>query len=254
MSYCVYLKRKQSLPAEPVARLIADIPGLSIADGQQMVRRCRGFLIEHLEAERALWLVGELKKLNVEADCRLIRELAANPRAVTVRSGRFTPEGCTVQDWKSQEETLPWDDLFFMSVTCLRELEVPEAVRRKMKHPAPVAATLEGAMEAPEKMAYLLDFFMDEPKSHRRILSTEFRYDYLADRLQSSSVANFAILLHDFDKYAPRARRDEGFGAALGEKWDGVPGFTAIYEVDEYHRWILQTLTKSGSSVHQQSF
>lgn len=254
MSYCVYLKRKQSLPAEAVARLIADIPGLSIADGQQMVRRCRGFLIEHLEAEHAMWLVGELKKINVEAECRLIRELAANPRPAAVRSGRFTQEGCTVQDWKSQDETLPWDDVFFMSVTCLRELELPEAVRRKMKHPPPALPALEDTVEVPEKRAYLLDFFVDEPRSHRRIQSTEFRYDYLEGRLQSSSVANFSILLHDFDKYASRARRDEGFSAALEQKWDLVPGFTATYEVDEYHRWILQTLTTPGSSVHQGSF
>lgn len=253
MSYCVYLKRKQTLPAESVARLIADIPGLSRADGQQMVRRCRGFLIEHLESGPALRLVEELKRLGVDADCRQIRELVPNLRAVMVRSGQFSPQACTVQDWKSQDETLSWEDVFFMSVTSLQELEVPEPVRRKMKQePAPGMPEL--AEERVEKRVYLLDFFTAEPRSHRRILSAEFRYDYLGQRLQRSSIANFVSMLHDFDRNASDARRDEGFKAALEEQWDRVPGFTAIYEVDEYHRWILQTLSESGSAVHQRSF
>jgi hypothetical protein len=252
MSYCVYLKRKQSLPAESVARLIAEIPGLSLADGQQMVRRCRGFLIEHLDAEPALRLVEDLKKLGVDADYRQIRELVPNPRPVMVRSGQFGSQACTVQDWKSQDETLPWEDIFFMSVTCLKELEVPEAVRKRMRareQPVP------GLVEEPlDKRSYLFDFFTAEPRSHRRIQSTEFRYDYLAERMQRSSVANFVSLLHDFDKYASSARREEGFKAALEERWDQIPGFTAIYEVDEHHRWILQTLSQSGSAIHRRSF
>lgn len=253
MSYCVYLKRKQTLPAESVARLIAEIPGLSLADGQQMVRRCRGFLIEHLEAGAALKLVEDLRKLEVDAECRQIRELVPNPRSVLVRSGQFAPQVCTVQDWKSQDETLSWEDVFFMSVTCLQELEMPESVRKKMKEgPAPGASA--GLEEPPEKKAYLLDFFMAEPRSHRRIQSTEFRYDYLGQRMQRSSVANFASMLHDFDRYASSARRDDGFKAVLEEKWDRVPGFTAIYEVDEYHRWILQTLSESGSALHRRTF
>ena len=253
MSYCVYLKKKQMLPAESVARLIADIPGLSLADGQQMVRRCHGFLIEHLESTPALRLVEELKRLGIDADCRQIRELVPNPRAVLVRSGQFAPQGCTVQDWKSQDETLSWEDVFFMSVTCLQELEVPELMRRKRKGEA-APGMPDSREEIVEKKAYLLDFFTAEPRSHRRILSTEFRYDYLGERLQSSSVANFVSLLHDFDRYASSARRDEGFKAALEGKWDRLAGFTAIYEVDEYHRWILQTLSESGSAIHQWSF
>jgi hypothetical protein len=252
MSYCVYLKSKQTLPAESVARLIAEIPGLSLADGQQMVRRCRGFLIEHLEASHAVRLVEKLKKLGVDADCRQIRELVANPRAVLVRSGQFAAQVCTVQDWKSQDETLSWENVFFMSVTCLEELEMPESVRKRMEpEPAPGAGLPE---EVPDKKAYLLDFFMAEPPSHRRIQSTEFRYDYLGERLQRSSVANFALMLQDFDRYGSSARRDEGFKAALEQKWDEVPGYTAIYEVDEYHRWILQTLSESGSALHRRNF
>src|SRR5258707_316542 len=99
MSYCVYLKRKQVLPAEPVARLISEVSGLSLADGHQMVRRCRGFLIEHLEAVSALSMVDGLKRLGIEAECRQIRELVSNPRAVTIRSGQFTSQDCIVQDW-----------------------------------------------------------------------------------------------------------------------------------------------------------
>jgi len=253
MSYCVYLKRKQTLPAESVARLIADIPGLSLADGQQMVRRCRGFLIEHLESGPALRLVEDLRRLGVDADCRQIRELVPNLRAVLVRSGQFSPQACTVQDWKSQDETLSWEDVFFMSITCLQELDVPEPVRKKMKQ-EPVPGMPELPEEHAEKKAYLLDFFTAEPRSHWRIQSTEFRYDYLGERLQRSSVANFSSMLHDFERFASGAQRDEGFQAAFEEKWDRVPGFTAIYEVDEYHRWILQTLSESGSALHQRSF
>jgi len=252
MSYCVYLKRKQTLPAESVARLIAEIPGLSLADGQQMVRRCRGFLIEHLESAHALRLVAELRKLGVDADSRQIRDLFPNPRVIPVRSGQFGPQSCTVQDWKSHDETLAWEDVFFMSVTCLRELEMPELVRKKMKQGA--SPGVEGLDLPPEKKSYLLDFFMAEPPSHRRIQSTEFRYDYLGERLQGSSVANFASLLHDFDQYGSRSRRDEGFKAALEGKWEQVAGFTAIYEVDEYHRWILQTLSETGSALHERGF
>jgi len=253
MSYCVYLKRKQALPAEPVARLISEISGLSLADGQQMVRRCRGFLIEHLEAGSALQLVDGLKRLGIEAECRQIRELVSNPRAITIRSGQFTPQTCTVQDWKSQNETMSWEDVFFISVTCLKELEVPESVRKKMKQDSS-AEIDETRREPREKKAYLLDFFTGEPRSHYRIQSSEFRYDYLGERLQGSSVANFSSMLHDFDGFASSARRDEGFKAALEQKWDEIPAFTALYEVDEHHRWILQTLSQSRSSVHRRSF
>ena len=130
---------------------------------------------------------------------------------------------------------------------------MPESVRKKMKTDAS-AAIDEPSGEPPEKKAYLLDFFTGEPRSHYRVQSSEFRYDYLAERLQSSSVANFSSMLHDFDRYASSARRDEGFKVALEQKWDEVPAFTALYEVDEHHRWILQTLTQSGSSVHRRSF
>lgn len=253
MSYCVYLKRKQELPAEPVARLISEISGLSVADGQQMVRRCRGFLIEHLEAGPALQLVDGLKRLGIEAECRQLRELVSNPRPIIIRSGQFTSQACTVQDWKSQNQTMSWEDVFFMSVTCLKELEMPESVRKKMKQD-PSAGVDEPPVEAREKKAYLLDFFTGEPRSHYRIQSPEFRYDYLAERLQSSSVANFSSMLHDFAGFASSARRDEGFKVALEQKWDEVPSFTAPYEVDEHHRWILQTLLQSGSSVHPRSF
>ncbi|MBV9464419.1 MAG: hypothetical protein JO317_09340, partial [Verrucomicrobiae bacterium] len=125
MSYCVYLKRRQSLPVDQVAPLIASIPGLTMADGQQMVRRSRGFLMEHLELDQARHLVEQLRGLKIDAEFRQIRELAPNPGPVTIRAGRFSSDSCTVQDWKSQESTLLWEDVFLMSVTHLHALEIP---------------------------------------------------------------------------------------------------------------------------------
>ena len=243
MSYCVYLKRKQTLPLEPVARLIAAIPGLTLADGQQMVRRCRGFLIEHLELGDAEKLVQELKSLGVTAESRQIRELASNPPAIYVRAARFNPETYTVQDWRSQESTYLWEDVILMSVCGLKELEVPEPLKKNLKPDGFPEAIEDEKPDGKTKIDWLLDFYVDQPRLHFRIRSDEFRYDYLGDRLQRSSVANFASMLQDLEKYGLNAHKDDGFAAALDARWGSVQQFTAVYEVDEYHRWLLQAFS-----------
>jgi hypothetical protein len=244
MSYCVYLKRRQDLPGEPVARLIASLPGLSLADGQQLVRRCRGFLIEHLEPSAANILVERLREIQVDAECRQMRELVPNPRPVVVHGGAFRESGCTIQDWKSEDTLLQWEDIYLMSVCRLQELELPDSVKKNLKTGGFGEAGVE-RQDEPRK-AFLLDFYVSEPRAHYRIQSSEFRYDYLGGRMGRSAVANFAVLLHDFDKHAAAAHRDEGFRAALAGEWERVPSSTAIYEVDEYHRWLLQTYPGQG--------
>ena len=82
-------------------------------------------------------------------------------------------------------------------------------------------------------VGYLKD---DEFAGHFRVLADSFYYDYLGDRIQPTSDANFRLFVSDVVHYAPDALLTEKTrrflaGMPAGKPIKGFPLF------DEYNRW-----------------
>jgi hypothetical protein len=88
---------------------------------------------------------------------------------------------------------------------------------------------------------HVLDIFVgylahDEFAAHFRIFSDQFYYDYLGDRMQSSSVANFRLLLTDILYYADDPALTDNTRAFLAGRAPDRP-FDGFQAFDEYNNW-----------------
>jgi len=151
-------------------------------------------------------------------------------------------------DHLSEQRTpIAWDQIQLISASPVmidRTLPGTEASPFQLSTNQFTAAAGTDAINAPRRVQkkgkqLLLDLFVSGKKPHLRMAADSLNYDYLRDRLESSSERNFATFLRDLQSAAVRAKLTQPTLALLDGK---SPEALEPVVFDQLNRWHLQRM------------
>ncbi|MBI3909821.1 MAG: hypothetical protein HY320_02695 [Armatimonadetes bacterium] len=195
-----------------------------------------------------------LRALGIGAQAVPLAELVDPPRPHLVRNADCLEAGLEIQE-PTHSFQLAWSQLGLLAAAPLEEAvterrSTPLFMRSGSSLDTPWGRRSgEGSYEVRHTVElWALDLVTVDVAARFRIRSHEFYYDYLADRRQPNSAANFVLLVQDLARYAPHARRTAAVDALLADPNARVSPREPIFFEEEV-RWHCQWLARGGPPV-----
>lgn len=190
---------------EQLRDLIAELAEVDRVTAGQLVRNLPGVLPQILTRNAAAGLATEIRRLGLTATSIPMADAPDLSHARSTHHVRLSEQGFEVADAEDGAKSWPWSSVSLLSVGIVPSTAPPHS------HPAPTLASgsshrlwNEGirvpARARPEALVVL-----NEDEHVYRIASDAMNYEYLAQRLSTSSSINFRQLVGDLVNYATDA-------------------------------------------------
>ncbi len=214
-------------------RLAAHVPGVIPVPLSEPSARSLVLMLEHAGIDAEAWRADELPDLSEPRD---VHRVQLTPQGLEAIGPRGEPA-----HW------LPWPQVELVSVGLVRQgpkqrvVTTPSWIRvaaavvrpRTLLEPSRRAGKVKTA-RAPLAELWLV---RDRPIQALRCRQDCMSYDYLADRLQTSSTANFRLLVEDLLRYSANASRTPATESFLVFDRPGRHFFASAQDLMEYTTW-----------------
>jgi len=240
-TFVVTLDALELPPTMEVAKALAKAHKTPVLDQTAFAKRAWGILAEHLAENEARALQQELKIAGLS--CRLIKEdefIAIPPATAMVRREAFDPGHLVVIG----AAAIP-----FTTTTTTHVKEGPTA-GQQVVNAAVLMSTglplhLGGKKRVIEKTTthsdrlFYMDLILRDPWERYRIDAAQFDYACLNERKGMQSFANFRLLVDDFTREAPAARRNHGVQVLQNKRPILEMDYAALADYERELRWRL---------------
>lgn len=234
--------------------LIRDILAAELAlhatDAMRLAAHAPGVIPVALTARQSAALAQRLTEAAVDAEDWLAERLPDLSQPRDVYRVRCRPQGLEVTDrHSSPEHWLPWEQVELISVGV-----VPQGVAsRQVNTPTWLAAATTGirvlglSARAPRSRSIKvarppapeLWIVRERPVLALRLQPYRMNFDYLGERLQSNTAANFRLLIEDVLRPTPGATITPATHSFLTYDRPGHHFFSSAQELMEYTTWQL---------------
>jgi len=244
----------------PLADALVEMFGLHQIEAIQQARSRPYIFAKFHNIEKAQQLQGRLQQQNVPAFVVPTTYFTEPGPAFPINNANCLHDCFEVETYNREPLQVQWGQIAMISYGRVEEREV----KRKSSKPATIDGDL-GEMYIPisrhgmhgviyrEPFKYdpgpkeivdthdVLDIFVgdfreDQFAAHLRVLADKFYYDYLAERVQQHSMANFCLFIEDIIRFSPGVHVTTPTRRLLEGRPTGKPhaGFEMF---DEFNRW-----------------
>ncbi len=260
-NYALLLKREEPVLAPaPLAAALSPIVDRPVGELSRLFREQPWILLEDLPADRLDAVFAVLAKRRLQAKAVPMAHMPALPPALRVRNADPTPESFFLHFAEPPAPAvLKWGELHVVSVG-LVAISAEESskiygpwgdekqFRAGGRAGIPGSVPLKSGGKAPAD-ALLLDLIAGGTEPWRlRIDAGNFIYDYLGDRMKTTSRQNLRLLLGDIRRLAPGARFTPRTGLFLEDEPVASYKFRSLSAFESYHRWMLQAWQEERAS------
>jgi hypothetical protein len=221
------LQRSLEIPdVEKLKRAFRSVKGLTDSDAHTLASDAFGILVNNLSAADAMTLQGALQAEGIETAAVLQTDLPQLPPTKLVLQMECLPNALMVHDAIGREFPVPWDQILLIAAGGVR-LTVFEQ-RSVTPSQSPLQAALDPVwligprgrsvpQPAPEYVSresqvrrLLLEVLLAGGVMRFQIEGERFRFNYLGDRKRPELAENFALVVQDLMRLAPRAIVNRG--------------------------------------------
>jgi len=256
MSWSVFLLDESlPLPVAHLAKLVHSVSGGIIQDHMQRVKLHYGWVAQGLQEEQADNLVQRMEAEGLAARKKREDRLIRIERKTTIHHALLLDDGLHIPvGLGTKMDVVPWSDLTLVSVGSVpwfRQHAVVEK-RRKLSVVKLTGSLITGIPMSSHKTVKKTKY---EKISEEGILlhlvfvvrglileirPSEFRYDYLGERLSGTSAENFFTLLTDLEQYTAASAHWTDMSRAFLETGDLVPPFENEQDFRRFNAWIAE--------------
>ena len=243
-SYYVLLSRDVDLPVTALSPALAKALRRPAVEITRQLREQPWILLQDAPADALDAVFEVLVSENVAAKAVPEIHMPALPPATRVKYGEPLAAGLFLQRAAHPAPpTLPWSQLRIVSAGQVT-LKPEETLGPEMFRTTPGSASMRG--RGKEENHLLVDLICKTEEPLRlRIDAGDFNYDYLGDRMLSSSRENLRLLLEDICARAP----DVHLTSRTERLLEGQPApefrFRSLEAFDAHNRWVLQAVEEA---------
>jgi hypothetical protein len=190
---------------EELVQLVAALPGMDRFSANYVVRSLPRIIPYALDRDSAAQAASQIRDLGLTATAIPASEVPALLHAKHVHHLRVSDETLESIETEGEPHSWPWD-----AVTAISVGVVPSTAPNHQR-PAPAAASgsshrswNDGA-RIPSKHRPEVFLVLNDGQESLRFASDEMNYEYLGERLSTSSSANFKLLVRDLVSHADKA-------------------------------------------------
>jgi len=239
----------------PLADALVEMFGLHQIVAIHEARRRPYIFAKFHNIENAQQLQGRLQQQNVPAFVVPTTYFTEPGPAFPINNANCLHDCFEVETYNREPLQVQWGQIAMISYGRVEEREV----KRKSSKPATIDGDLGEMLDRRSTRLYrglvkydpgpkeivdthdVLDIFVgdfrdDQFAAHLRVLAGKFYYDYLAERVQQHSMANFCLLIEDIIGFSPKVHVTTPTRRLLEGRPTGKPhaGFEMF---DEFNRW-----------------
>ncbi|MHC4469697.1 MAG: hypothetical protein ACYS99_01925 [Planctomycetota bacterium] len=245
-SYLVLLGRDTDVPVTQIAGPLSKVVDRPTVEITRQLRDRPWILLEDVPATALDAVFEVLAREEVLAKAIPEMHMPAMPEPLRLRYGEPLPRGLFLQRAAPPAPAvLPWSGLKIVSAGYL-PVQPGESLGVELLHDTPGSAPM-GAGRKREQDMLLVDIIgAHEEPLRLRIDAREFNYDYLGDRMLSSSRENVRLLIGDIQKRAPHARFTERTEKLVSGSATAEFRFRSLVAFETYNRWVLQAVEEEA--------
>lgn len=225
---------------------IGAILNMNRIDAMVTAKHAYGILVEGVGQGQATQLVRALAENGVAAQAVGVPELPDPIPGSTVHNADAVDRGLSVQGLHGEEKgTVPWDRVAVVSVGSIPQGRQAERTYRDAYQPIGRGSGMRLSRHAshtqyreqpPEMRVHVV---VADPPYDLRFVEQRMNYDYLGERLQSSSSGNFRTFVLDLVAFSRQARVTDATRSFLDRARPPRHEFRDENEFARYNRWQL---------------
>jgi hypothetical protein len=260
MTYAILQKRLEPIDFTTVATILVQSGGLVQADATRLARQARGILMENLSEAEARQIGQALVEQGLAVFGVRQTDLPELSHPEPLHNADCRSEGFVTQDQFGHQTRHAWSEIAV--IACGRWRETQEKLERVSTSSGAADVAMVALVGVPglalgtsttirhrtvESRPLVVDLFLREPPGHYRIDSQHFNYDYLGDRREPGSAANFRLLVNDLLTHATQSRvNDAARAAAAGDL--SVVNYAQRQMFENECRWHLYQARRSQAA------
>lgn len=217
----VLMQRSLEIPdVEKLKRAFRSVRCLTASDARPLANDAYGILVKNLVVDEAMTLQRALHDEGIETAVVLESDLPHLPPVKFVRRMDCLEDALMVYDPIGRPFPVCWDDVMLIAAGNVRQFELREVEAAPRSH-LDILGTDFGLSPADdfgrevrvrEEQAFhsILEIVLTQGAMRYQVRSDKFLFHYLGERRRGELVENFALLVQDVMKFAPRALVNRG--------------------------------------------